>query len=580
MQFADIIINTKTTGRDLFSYKIPAKDLPFIREGGLVQVPFSGRKLLGVVFKLKKSLRKIEASRLKPIIKVVDPVPILDPARLELAQKIKEYYLSPLGKVVFAMIPEPAHRLVGKEQKEIVSRSTPLHPPVFILGSQSYRLKKYQQIIKRVQKKNRQVLILLSGINSSLRKELEKSWPEAKVYHTRLTTTEKYRLWQQGQKGEISILIGTRQALFLPLTNLSAIIVDNATSDLYKNEQEPFFDLRQVAFDLSKINGAQLFYGSLNPPLELWTKAKIERWPIIKEEALQKNTTLVDLSGERSIFSQHLKERVTATMEKGQKTLLFLNRRGNRRLVICLTCQHSEYLGANQKTISHCPQCQGKKLKLAIIGTRSLAQIVQEEFPKARILTLDSETPKKDQQQIARKEFDILISTTLVSQSSLSFRLIGLILPEISLSFPSFDVWEKAFYQFSEVATLGREIVIQSFNPSQPVISQAVRNDFPSFYRSELKRRKDSSEPPFGTLIKLYSRQLRPTTELEQVRKKLLTWAKTENVPLTITPIIQPTLFKWPYLLLKTKSTIPFKLRSKLMEFSRLKIDRDPKHLF
>jgi primosomal protein N' (replication factor Y) (superfamily II helicase) len=583
MQFADIAINTKTASRDLFSYQIPAQQLPFIQEGSLVQVPFAGRKLLGVVFKLKKNLRKMEADQLKSIIKVVDPTPILDSNRLKLAQKIKDYYISPLGKVAFAMIPKPAYRLADKNQEKIINHPAPSHPPVLILGSQSFRLKKYQQIITRVRQKNRQILILLSGINSSLRKELEKGWPEAKIYHTHLTTTEKYRLWQEGQRGKIDILIGTRQALFLPLTNLSAIIIDDATSDLYKNDQEPFFDLRQVALDFSKINGGQLLYGSLNPPLELWPKAKTRSWPIIRERETDKNgknIIAVNLSRERSILSQHLRERVGDNLEKGRKSLLFLNRRGKHRLAICLDCQYSKYLGAGQETINRCPQCQGKKIKLTLIGTRNLAQTIQEEFPQARLAILDSETLKNEQQQIIREKFDILISTTLISQYSLSFQLVGLILPEISLSFPSFDVWEKAFYQFSEIAALGKEIVIQSFNPSQPVVNQAVRNNFPAFYRSELKRRKDSGEPPFGTFIKLYSRQPEPIVELEQTRKKILSWAKKENVPLTITPIIEPTLFKWPYLLLKTNSTIPLKLKSKLAEFSRLKIDRDPKYLF
>jgi primosomal protein N' len=126
MQFADIAINTKTASRDLFSYQIPAQQLPFIQEGSLVQVPFAGRKLLGVVFKLKKNLRKMEADQLKSIIKVVDPTPILDSNRLKLAQKIKDYYISPLGKVAFAMIPKPAYRLADKNQEKIIN-----HPARF-----------------------------------------------------------------------------------------------------------------------------------------------------------------------------------------------------------------------------------------------------------------------------------------------------------------------------------------------------------------------------------------------------------------------------------------------------------------
>ncbi len=580
MQYADIAVNSKTVQRDLFTYRIPADLLPYLRPGSLVQVPFGNRKLLGVVFKLKKALRNIDAQKLKPIEKAIDPMPILDSSRLELAKKIKDYYLSSLGKVVFAMIPEPARRLVAKEQREIEFSPSTLKSPALILGNPEFRLEKYQQILKRVKKAKKQVLILFSSIDSSLAKELAKDWPEAKIFHARLTTTEKYRLWRQAQKQKISILFGTRQALFLPLTNLAAIIIDNATSDLFKNDQEPFFDLRRVAVEYAQISGVRLFFGDLNPPLEFWPKANAENWPIVKEKKKAQEIKIVNLSRERSILSQSLKEAIDQNLKRKKKIFLFLNRRGDRRLAVCLNCQHSHYLADSQKIISRCPLCQSTELKLTSLGTRGLAKLIREEFPLSQTLTFDSQSSSLERNQALKGRFDILIGTSLVFLSPLRFDLVSIVLPEISLAFPCYNVWEKAFYHLSAAASLGEKVIVQAFNPQQEIIRLAAQNDFQSFFQGELKNRREYQEPPFGSLIKIYSRLPEPIKELKETRKELLDWAKKERISLEVSPIVKPLISKWPYLLLKTKPTIPYQLKKKLLELSKLKIDRDPKQLF
>jgi len=580
MQYADVAVDSKTIQEDLFTYHIPAKFLPYIREGSLVQVPFSGRKLLGIVFKLKKTTRNIKEEKIKPIKRVIDPMPILDPIRLELAQEIKNYYLSPLGKVLFAMIPEPARREAAPEAKNLAGPRKKSLPPVIILGRSEFRLKKYQAIIEKTRKSKKQLLILLSGFNSSLKTRLGKNISGTEIYHAGLPTTKKYRLWQKAQRGKIKLLIGTRQALFLPLTNLGAIIIDNATSDLFKNDQEPFYDLRRVALQYSQLSGVRLFYGDLNPPLEFWPQIKAEDWPIIKERKREKKIKIVNLSRERGILSQPLKRALKRNLRLNQKSILFLNRLGHHRLMICLNCSHSQYLKPGQKTILRCPLCQSQKIRLSSLGTRGLARIVREEFPQAKTLSLDSQSSEKELGEAGKKDFEILIATSMVFNYNLEFQTVGIILPEISLAFPTYNVWEKSFSTLSQAASLGKEVIVQSFSPNQKIVSQAVRDDYQNFFLEELKRRKKSQEPPFGALIKLYSRGLRPIKELKEAKKELASWARTVKTPLIISDIIKPILIKRPYLLLKTKPVIPFRLKKRLLSLPNIKIDRDPKELF
>jgi len=580
MQYADVAVKLKTAQIDLFTYSIPAKVLPYLALGSIVEVPFGHRKLLAVVINIKKSVRKVDLCKLKPIFKVIDPMPILDQNRLKLAKQIKDYYLSSLGKIIFAMIPEPARRQASEMADQLTVQKKKPKKPVIIIGSEDYRLAKYEQIISKTKKINQPILILFSSINSAIAKKLIAKYSKAKVYHANLKTSEKYKIWKTAQKQEIKILIGTRQALFLPNTNLGAIIIDQATTDLYKNDQEPFYDIKKVARLYSQLSGTRLFYGDFSFPLELWPVAKQKNWQIIKEKKPKKTTNIINLSKEKSLLSQPLIRELNQAIHNKEKVLLFLNRKGKQRIAICTDCDHIQYLEIDQSLPKNCPVCKKDNIKLSSLGTKGLVELVQKEFPKAKILRLDSQTKIKKKNDIKKMNFDILVATALVFDQDLDFGLSVAILPEISLAFPVYNAWENSFYQIAKLVSLGKKSLIQTFKPKRPLISLAIQNDYENFFKTEFQRRKKYEEPPFKTILKIYTRQQDPIKALNTLTKDLTNWANRENIGITISPVIKPIISKWPFIILKAEPKLPYKLTKKLLSLNKFKIDRDPKELF
>jgi len=580
MQYADVAVKLKTAQIDLFTYSVPAKVLPYLALGSIVEVPFGQRKLLAIVINIKKSVRKIDPAKLRPISKVVDPMPVLDQNRLKLAQQIKDYYISSLGKVIFAMIPEPARRQASEMAKELTVKKKTPKKPVMIIGSKDYRLAKYEQIIAKTKKINQPVLILFSSINSAIAKKLIAKYSKAKVYHANLKTSEKYQIWKSAQKQEIEILIGTRQALFLPNTDLGAIIVDQATTNLYKNDQEPFYDIKRVARLYSQLSGTRLFYGDFSFPLELWPIAKQRNWQIIKEKKQEKIINIVNLNKEKSLLSQPLTREISQAISSKEKTLLFLNRKGKQRIAICTDCDHIQYLEIERDLPTNCPNCKKSNIKLSSLGTKGLVELVQREFPNAKILRLDSQTKTKQNNEIKKKDFDILVATALVFDQDLNFDLSIAVLPEISLAFPAYNTWENSFYQIAKLVSLGKRSLIQSFKPKRPLISFAVQNDYQNFFKAEFQRRKKYAEPPFKTMLKIYTRQQEPKKALHTLTKDLANWAAKENISIAISPVIKPILGKWPFIILKADPKLPHQLTKKLLGLNKFKIDRDPKDLF
>ncbi len=579
MQYADVAIKAKTGQEDVFTYQIPAKYLGSLNKGSLVEVPFGQQKLLGVIINFRKRLTNLDDKKLKEIIKIIDPTPVLDPQRLKLAKQLSNYYLTSLGKMIFAMISPVARRQTPNDFQAPLKIKKGEGSTSLINGPLSYRAQKYQEIIEQTLSQNNQVIYLSSSLNSSLSRYLRKKFKNHTLYHTGLTRSKKYQIWQRAQKGKLSLIIGTRQALFLPLSKLETVIIEDSTNDLYKSEQEPFYDTRKAALSLAKRLGLNLYLGSLHPWLNHYYKYQNRNYNWQQKKSPTKtNSRIINLNQEKGLLSLTLKKEVEKTLEKTGKVGIYLNRKGGYRLLVCQDCQEVELI-QEKKTPTRCSKCSSSKIKMASIGTRGLKKQLQEEYPEAMIRVLDGQTKQKTLDKVLNKKFDILIGTNRFLYYNFNFKLMGIILPEIPLSFPHYYIWEKTFYHLSQTSQLADKTLVQTFYPNHPLIGQAVNGKWEDFYHKEIKRRKENNEPPFASYLKIYTRQKDPRKKLNQIRKKIKKWTDKSGQKPEISPTITSSLIDRPYFLIKTQSKIPQNLKKFLKKLGNIKIDRDSRNL-
>jgi primosomal protein N' len=579
MTYADLALNLKTgLKKDLFTYSIPAELLPYLTVGSLVEVNFSNRKVLGVIFKLKKRITGIAKDKIKPITKIIDSRPILDKSRLVLSQELSNYYFSSLGKTTFTMFPEPARRAGKKRYLNYLDFSNKSNSTknFFFQGNFDDRLKAYQKLIGKNTAKGGQTIILTPNINCHKTEQIKKILPKHRLYHSNLTRSQKYQIWQEGKSGKINLLIGTRQALFLPLPKLKLIIAEQSGHELYKSQQEPFIDYIKTAKLLADKIKATLIYGDTAPKLDQYYQIKADRTNFkvlnLAKTKRRRRSLIVDLNKQRGLLSQTLKEALTDLIARNGQALLFLNRTGYHNLAICNNCQQSHYQPASDKNfeVKVCKNCQSNNLRQASLGIKGLAELVRNEFPKTKIAVLSSDRPK-----INFSNYNIIISTSKILNYNHSFDLVALILPDISVNLPAYNSRQNSFYQLNKILALAKKNIIQTFNPENKFYTYLATQNYSQLYNQILDQNRTDKLPPQFNLFKIYTRQKPYQKNLEEIRQKLVNNIGTKKIE--ITPIIKPLFFKWPFFLIKSPPKIPAKLTAIFKKLpGGIKIDRDP----
>jgi len=374
MQYAEIAVNTKTSlSRQTFTYKIKPEHLPYIQPGVLVLVPFRNRNIDGIILTIKSRLT-IEDPGLKPsgqfsnlaiegklksITKIIDTQPILNTNQLELAKCISNYYLAPVGDVLFMMVPPIAHRLTKKslitnrETEKQRNRETKIYT---IYESLLNRIGKYIKLTEKALKSSQNVLIIFPQIliESEIKNKFEKIFGKENIalIHGNLKTSERYKLWQDISNGKKKIVIGSRSAIFSPIKNLGLIIVDEPENFGYKEEQSPHYNTVEVAVKMSQIHKCNLIFGSIYPDLEAILKIKkkiylqVNNSPvteIIKKLKFQ----IIDLQFEKKIINYTLENNINEYLKKNKKVLLIIDRKGSGSYFICSDC----------KKIINCQRC-------------------------------------------------------------------------------------------------------------------------------------------------------------------------------------------------------------------------------
>lgn len=363
--------------------------------------------------------------------------------------------------------------------------------------------------------------------------------------HSRLSKGERYEISERAKRGEISVMIGPRSALFTPFPKLSLIVVDEEHEGSYKSESTPRYHARETAVQRAKMTGATVLLGSATPSLESYRRALSDEYCLLTlphragGAALPK-ALIVDMRREfaernRSIFSRPLREKMEERLEKGEQIMLFLNRRGYAGFLSCrscgeaLSCPHCDvsltshrdgtlrchYCGYRARTPERCPSCGSPYLAGFGTGTQKIEELVKKEFPQARVLRMDADTTRtKDGYERLLNAFgdhkaDVLIGTQMIVKGHDfgGVTLMGVLAADMSLFASDFRAAERTFQLLAQAAgRAGREskpgeVVIQTYQPEHYAVAAAAEQDYLKFFREELSFRKALNYPPEGNLL-------------------------------------------------------------------------------
>ncbi len=367
------------------------------------------------------------------------------------------------------------------------------------------------------------------------------------LYHSKLNNHERVEVWQNCMKGQ-SVVLGARSSLFLPFRDLSLIIIDEEHDPSYKqNDPSPRYNGRDAAHFLAKSFGAKILLGTATPSLETFYNVKQEKYGLVElteryGEALMPAIEVIDMQYQQNTnrvkdyLSLDLREAIRSTLDEGEQVLLFQNRRGYAPILTCDICAwvaecvhcdvsltyhqfHDElrchYCSHRTRKMNICSQCGSDKLSIKGLGTQKIEEIIGIHFEDATIKRMDYDTAKTRRAferiitDFEQRKIDILVGTQMITKG-LDFDnigLVGILNADGIIYFPDFRSHERAFQLFTQVSgRAGRKkkrgrVIIQSYSPTHPILSETINNDFDGFYNREERERARFVFPPHIKLI-------------------------------------------------------------------------------
>ncbi|GAC1407021.1 MAG: hypothetical protein NVSMB64_13370 [Candidatus Velthaea sp.] len=363
------------------------------------------------------------------------------------------------------------------------------------------------------------------------------------VLHSALSDRERYDAWQAAARGEIAVVVGARSAVFAPLAGVRLIVIDEEHETSYKQDSVPRYSAVDVARERMRQAGGVVVLGSATPALDDYAKARAGRFSLVRlrERATAQplpETHIVNMSaefdaGNRRMFSTPLLQAIERRIERGEKTVLFVNRRGTARFILCRTCGHvpecvrcstslvvhrgegvlrCHYCDAQQPIPENCPNCGTGPIREFGVGTQRVASEIEALYPRATVIRMDSDTTTRVGEHARlldrfMREGDVLVGTQMVAKG-LDFpqvTLVGAIAADLDLHVADFRASERTFALITQVcgrsgrASAG-EAFIQTYSPEHPAIRFAAAHDYDGFAEIELLERRELQWPPYVRL--------------------------------------------------------------------------------
>jgi len=581
-KYAEIVL-LEINFNKIFHYSIPENLQSKISCGTRVIIPFKNSKKTGCVvgFLTRSSIKNC-----KSILQVIDKESFLNPNLLQLTKWISEYYLCSWSKTLNYVFPKTKKLWIKQWEKEILTSEVPLISKplesekqsimaiqeknevlkqvfnsiiknmykVFYLNPTNFsqKVKFYVKCIQTAQSIHKQVIILTPS-ETELRELAEALKVEFKdkilIFDGKDDQKSNFFQWIKIRKSKFDIVIGKRSAIFLPMEQLSLIIVDQEHDNLYKEERTPRYHAEKVAMKRAEIEDIPIILHSNSPSLESFqgilekTIEKIELTDKTKEENLSKNK-IIDMTQEKSkkkIISYELQQAIAKNIKKSRQIILFLNRRGFSSFILCNKCGYIpkcshcnnvlSYHFNNQRNarlICHscgksiemlniCPKCGSREMRPLGVGTQRLENEIKKMFPMSKIKRVDRDSIKKkeDYQEMIddfnKRKIDILIGTK-IALKGINYDhvdLLGIVSADTLLNLPDFRSGEKTFQLIKEIVLSFRrsdpykEVIIQTFNPDHHCLVALKKGKDNIFYQKELELRKELEYPPFTHIIKI-----------------------------------------------------------------------------
>ena len=503
---------------------------------------------------------------------------VTDAALRDMVKKgiLREHYEERFRTPDFSEVPKAAPPVLSAAQQEVydsiaalMDENAPRAALLFgVTGSGKTQI--YLKLIEKALGQGKSAIVLVPEIGLTpqvLRQFAAQFGDEVAVMHSALSVGERYDSFKKIKSGRARVVIGTRSAVFAPVDNLGVLIIDEEQDGAYRSEQSPRYHARDVAKYRVAQQNALLVLGSATPSVETYYGAKQGKYPVFRLTERFLGTGLPDVliadmrglarEGREGVIGPQLESELIDTLEKGKQAILFLNRRGNSRVIGCALCgwvpecpscstsmtYHSvsgramcHYCGASVKITGKCPVCGGESLFTETPGTQKVEQELHDKFPSARVLRMDADTMntkgahEKLLAKFAKGEADILLGTQMVTKG-LDFEnvtLVGVLDADQSLYAQDYRARERTFSLITQVVgRAGRRFdtgkaVIQTYSPAHPVILAAARQDYEAFYEREMETRQALQCPPVCGLTVLTA-----VGEVEQQVLKSLLALKT-----------------------------------------------------
>ncbi|MFY9560900.1 MAG: primosomal protein N' [Terriglobales bacterium] len=409
--------------------------------------------------------------------------------------------------------------------------------------------------MREVLEQGRSAILLVPeiGLTPAVAADLHQMFgDEVAILHSGLTDAERAEQWHRIKRGEARIVVGTRSAVFAPVSDLALIIVDEEQDSSYKQEETPRYHARDVAVMRAKMAGAVVVLGSATPSLESYYNAKKNKYSLLElpdrvEQRPLPEVEILDMrqefqeTGQEQVVSRKLAEEIRERLEKKEQVLVLLNRRGYSPVVLCRACgktlqckncavsmthhkrerkMECHYCGHVAHIPDKCASCGSEYVYFVGTGSEKLEELLHGMFPQARIGRLDRDTVRGREDferalnALNEGELDMLVGTQMIAKGHdvHGVTLVGVVGADHALSLPDFRAAERTFQLLTQVAgRAGRgqmpgKVVLQTYFPDHYAVQFAARHDFAGFYDKELQFRAWMHYPPYNAIANVLIR--------------------------------------------------------------------------
>ena len=447
-------------------------------------------------------------------------------------------------------VRRPEDIVLSAEQQRardaVYEQMTTGKPAVFLLHgvTGSGKTSVFEKLIDDTVKSGRQAMLLIPeiGLTPQILKRFRSMFGErVAVIHSGLSLGQRLDEYKRIKRGDADIVIGTRSAVFAPLDNIGLIIIDEEGERSYKSDSSPRYTTHDIAKQRCAFHGASLLLASATPSIESYYLAERGAYRLLEMKERYRNAPLPEVSivdmnlerdeGNRTEFSRRLAEELNANLQKGEQSILLLNRRGYHTIISCCDCYQPVYCPncsvpltyhkKNNKLMCHycgyvsepvtvCPSCGSERLKNMGFGTQKLEEELSVFFPKARVLRMDADTTfsrysyEKNFTDFREGKYDIMIGTQMIGKG-LDFpnvTLVGVLSVDKALYAGDFRSYERTFSLITQVVGRGGRggsrgrAILQTFIPEHYIMNLAAAQDYKGFYNEEIAIRRAMIFPP------------------------------------------------------------------------------------